>query len=168
MVANPILITSRVAHAYLWFYVFMHTETAYKMPDSHSYTRLMPNIVLIKLSLTHSEILNGQNIIDTKILYILCFIFGGDRGGGGGGGGGEGGTARQDYFTHFEPSQSLRRKREIPKINHLATCKQNLACPTCDLSYAWTHIGEMTSDLECLRWLTTRARGLLNFVLPTL
>ena len=84
---------------------------------------------------------------------------------------GEGGTARQDYFTHFEPSQSLRRKRDIPRINHLATRKQNLACATCDPSYAWTHIGEMTSDLECLRWLaalTTRARGLLNFVLPTL
>ena len=60
---------------------------------------------------------------------------------------------------------------EIPKINHLATRKQNLACPTCDPSYAWTHIGQMTSDLECLRWLaalTTRARGLLNFVLPIL
>ena len=38
--------------------------------------------------------------------------------------------ARQDYFTQFESSQSLRRKREIPKINHLATRKQNLACPT--------------------------------------
>ena len=25
MVANPILITARVAHAYLWFYVFTHT-----------------------------------------------------------------------------------------------------------------------------------------------
>ena len=40
-----------------------------------------------------------------------------------------------------------------------------------ELCYAWTHIGEMTSDLECLRWLaalTTRARGLLNFVLPIL
>ena len=47
VVAYPILITSRVAHAYLWFYVFMHTETAYKMPDSQSYTRLMPNIVFI-------------------------------------------------------------------------------------------------------------------------
>ena len=59
-------------------------------------------------------------IIDTKILYILCFtlwwwwwwwwcvcVCG--RGGGGGspGGGGGGGKARQDYFTHFEPSQSL-------------------------------------------------------------
>ena len=35
----------------------------------------------------------------------------------------------------------------------------------------WNHIGEITSDLECLRWLaalTTRARGLLNFVLPIL
>ena len=28
--------------------------------------------------------------------------------------------ARQDYFTHFEPSQSLGgRKREIPEKNHL-------------------------------------------------
>ena len=80
-----------------------------------------------------------------------------------------GDTARQDYFTHFKPSQSLRRKREIPKINHLATRKQNLACPTCYPSYAWTHIGEMTSDLECLRWLAALfTRALLNFVLPIL
>ena len=52
--------------------------------------------------------MNGQKIIDTKILYILCFIFGGGgKGGVGGGGGGGKGTACQDYFTHFEPSQSL-------------------------------------------------------------
>ena len=31
----------------------------------------------------------------------------GDAGGGGGRTGGGRGTARQDYFTHFEPSQSL-------------------------------------------------------------
>ena len=101
--------------------------------------------------------------LSTQRFYIFCFIFWwlwwwGVK-------------ARQDYFTQFEPSQSLRRKREISRINHLATRKQNLACPTCDPSYAWTHIGEMTSDLECLKWLvalTTRARGLLNFVLPIL
>ena len=41
-------------------------------------------------------------------------------------------TAHQDYFTHFEPSQSLGgRKREIPEKNHLTTSKQNLAYLTC-------------------------------------
>ena len=39
--------------------------------------------------------------------------------------------ARQDYFTHFEPSQSL----DGAKMgDHLTTCKQKLACLTCDLS----------------------------------
>ena len=57
--------------------------------------------------------------------------------------------ACQDYFTHFEPSQSLGgQKREIPEKNHLTTRKHNLACLTCDPSKARTHGGEMTSDLE--------------------
>ena len=38
----------------------------------------------------------------------------------------------KDYFTHFEPSQSLRwgKNGEFFYKNHLATCKQNLACQT--------------------------------------
>ena len=36
-------------------------------------------------------------------------------------------TARQDYVTHFEPSQW-----DIPEKKHLTTRKQNLACLTCD------------------------------------
>ena len=43
------------------------------------------------------------------------------------GGGGGGMWFGQDYFTHFEPSQSLDWwKWEIPEKNHLTTCKQNL------------------------------------------
>ena len=58
-------------------------------------------------------------------------------------------TPRQDYFTHFEPSQSLGgAKTGDPRQNHLTTCKQNLSCLTCDPSEARTHSGEMTSDLE--------------------
>ena len=54
-----------------------------------------------------------------------------------------------DHFIHFEPSQSLGyAKREIPGKNHLTTRKQNQACLTCDPSYARTHCGEMTSELE--------------------
>ena len=53
------------------------------------------------------------------------------------------------------------RKLEIPEKNHLDTRKQNLACLAYDPSEARTHGGEMTSDLERLRWaaLTTRPRG---------
>ena len=44
-------------------------------------------------------------------------------------------TARHDYFTHFEPSQSyVGRKWEILEKNHLTTHKKNLACLTCDIS----------------------------------
>ena len=37
--------------------------------------------------------------------------------------------APQDLFTHFEPSQSIRRgkKGKICKENHPAICKQNVA-----------------------------------------
>ena len=67
--------------------------------------------------------------LSTQRFYIVIVW------GGGGGGGGGGSTAHQDYFIHFESSQSLdAAKRKIPKINHLATRKQNLACPTCDPS----------------------------------
>ena len=41
-------------------------------------------------------------------------------------------TASQDYFTHFEPSQSLDgAKTGDPREHHLTTRKQNLACLTC-------------------------------------
>ena len=61
-------------------------------------------------------------------------------------------TAHQEYFTHFEPSQSLSgRKREIrEKNNHLTTRKKNLACPTCDPWYGRTHSGEMIERLRAL------------------
>ena len=43
--------------------------------------------------------------------------------------------ARQDYFTHLEPSQSKGgAKMEIPEQNHLTTRKHNLACLTYDPS----------------------------------
>ena len=43
--------------------------------------------------------------------------------------------SRQDYFTHFEPSQSEGgQKLEILEKNHQTTRKQNLACLTCDPS----------------------------------
>ena len=52
-----------------------------------------------------------------------------------------------------EKGRSLRNK-------HLTTRKQTLACLTCDPSYARTHSGEMTNDLERLRlaslYITTR------------
>ena len=58
-------------------------------------------------------------------------------------------TARQDYFTHFEPSQNKR----FPEKN-LTTGKQNLACPTCDPSQARTHSGEMIERLRALYTIT--------------
>ena len=43
--------------------------------------------------------------------------------------------ARQDYFTHFERSQTLGgAKMGDPRKKHLTTRKQNLACLTCDPS----------------------------------
>ena len=55
----------------------------------------------------------------------------------------------QDYFTHFEPSQMQGgAKWEILEKNHLQV-ELRLACLTCDRSWARTHSGEMTSDLEC-------------------
>ena len=57
--------------------------------------------------------------------------------------------AGQDYFTHFEPHQSLGgAKTGYPEKNHLTIRKQNLACLTGDPSKARIHSGEMTSDLE--------------------
>ena len=70
--------------------------------------------------------------------------------------------ACQDYFTHFEPSQSLGGAktgdpREKPPDHPQAQL---------GLSHMWpeqgtTHSGEMTSDLEhqILAALTTRPRG---------
>ena len=44
-------------------------------------------------------------------------------------------TAHHDYFTHFEPHQTLGgAKTGDPKEKHLTTRKQNLARLTCDLS----------------------------------
>ena len=40
-----------------------------------------------------------------------------------------GSTARQDYFTYFEPNQSLGgAKMRDPEKKHMANRKQNLAC----------------------------------------
>ena len=40
---------------------------------------------------------------------------------------------QRSSFTHFEPSQSEgRAKMGDRRENHLTTCKQNLACLTCD------------------------------------
>ena len=44
-------------------------------------------------------------------------------------------TARQDYFDHFELSQSVGgTKTGNPRENHLTTHKHNLACLTYDPS----------------------------------
>ena len=61
----------------------------------------------------------------------------------------EGVTARQDYFTHFEPSQS---------VGGAKTADPREKTP--DHPQA-EHSGEMTSDLErlLLAVLTTRPRG---------
>ena len=51
--------------------------------------------------------------LSAVLCYTVFFLFG------------------QDYFTHFEPSQSVGgAKTEDPKKNHLTTRKQNLACLT--------------------------------------
>ena len=75
-------------------------------------------------------------------------------------------TAYQDYFVHFEQSLIVRwgEKRRFPRKtpDHR---KQNLACLTCDPSWARTHSGEMMSGLERLRLatLTTRPMGPTTF-----
>ena len=52
-------------------------------------------------------------VTNSLIFKIFIFLFGF--------------TAHQDFFTHFEPSQSLLgQRREIPEKNHLTTRKQNL------------------------------------------
>ena len=57
--------------------------------------------------------------------------------------------AYQDNFTHLSQiNHRVGRKQEIPQKKHLTICKQNLACLTYDPSYARTHSGEMTSNLE--------------------
>ena len=58
--------------------------------------------------------------------------------------------ARQDYFTHFEPSQTLGGAktgdpREKPPEHPQAELCLSL---TCDLSEAQTHSHEMTSNLS--------------------
>ena len=53
-------------------------------------------------------------------------------------------TARQDYFTHLEPSQSVgEAKCEIPEKKTPIHSEGNLACLTCDPSYARTQSGEI-------------------------
>ena len=61
-------------------------------------------------------------------------------------------------------NRKVGRKRDIHKKSHLITCKQNLACLTCDPSR--THRAEMTSDLERQRLaaLTTQPRGAAGVV----
>ena len=107
MVANPILITSRVAHAYVVFFCFFLCVYAHR----NCLQNVRSSLLYAIYAKYHFDItfpnsfrnIERPKIIDTKILYILCFIFGGGCGAGGEGGG----SARQDYFTHFEPSQSL-------------------------------------------------------------
>ena len=58
-------------------------------------------------------------------------------------------TAHQDYFTHFEPSQSFgRAKTGDPREKTPDHTQANLASLTRDPSKDRTHSGEMTSDLE--------------------
>ena len=64
------------------------------------------------------------------------------------GGGGCGFIAAHDYFTPFEPNRQLGTKREIPEKYHQTTCKHNLACITCDVSWARTYSHVNTSDLQ--------------------
>ena len=66
--------------------------------------------------------------------------------GGGGSGGGWGGVTNSLILSRV--NLKVVPKRGIPEKNHLTTCKQNLACLTCDPSWAWTHSGEIMSDLD--------------------
>ena len=51
---------------------------------------------------------------------------------------------QQDYFTHFEPSQSSGGPKMVdPQEQPPDPHKQNLACLRCDPSKAKTHSGEM-------------------------
>ena len=87
-----------------------------------------------------NNILPASRCLFLDILLLLFFFFFFWGGGGGGGG-----MVRQDYFTHFEASQSLSvaktgrgRKRNIQETLHPTIRKQNLACLTCDPSQAQT------------------------------
>ena len=74
-----------------------------------------------------------STIYKKQHLFVCLFFDGGGEWGGG--------TARQDYFTHFEPSQSQDgAKREIPEKNLQTTRKQNLACLTCNPHEARTAV----------------------------
>ena len=57
-------------------------------------------------------------------------------------------TARQDYFTHFEPSQSVGGAKMGDPREKKTPYKQNTACLTLDQSQARTQSDEMTSELE--------------------
>ena len=94
------MITSRVAHAYLWFYVFMHTETDYKMPDSHFYAiddkyRFDITIPNSFRNIERSKNYRHKDFIYSLFYFLVVVVVV------------VGSTARQDYFIHFEPSQSL-------------------------------------------------------------
>ena len=77
-------------------FVFMHTKTAYKFPDS----LLCAIGAKCRFGITCP---NSFQIFDTKNVLLLFVVVVVVVWGGGWGGGI---TARQDYFTHFEPSQS--------------------------------------------------------------
>ena len=70
------------------------------------------------------------NLLFLYVYFYLCF------------------TARRDYFTHFELSQSLDgAKTGDPREKPPDHLKQNWACLTCDPTEAQTHRVEMTGGL---------------------
>ena len=102
MVANPILITSRDSHAYLCFLcVFAYRNCLqnarfsllYAIDAEYRFDITFPN------SFRNIERPKNNRLKDFiySLFYFLVVVVVG----------GAGGTARQDYFTHFEPSQSL-------------------------------------------------------------
>ena len=58
------------------------------------------------------------------------------------------GPSRLFHSFWAESNDRWGEKREIHEKKHMTTHKQNLACLTCDPSYARTHSSEMTSDEE--------------------
>ena len=101
MVANPILITSRIAHAYLCFLC----AYAYRNCLQNARFSLLFTIdANYRFDITFSNSFRNierrknyrhKNFIYSSFYFLVVVV------------GEGGGVVRHDYFTHFEPSQSL-------------------------------------------------------------
>ena len=83
-------------------------------------------------SITKKYIISSPDGSILIFFFVLFFFFLCWRRGASGGWG----YCPSRFFHSFwaESIVRLRRKREIPEKNHLTTCRQNLACLTCDPS----------------------------------